>query len=278
MDAIEIVFFLCCRYNKEKVPSVKTIRYFSDGAASQYKNYKNLDNLIHSHSDFGVHAEWHFFATSHGKSPCDGIGGTVKRLAARASLQSCTTHHILTPQELYQWAEKYINGIKFFFVPQSQVERQRRSQEARFSKAKKVPGIRSHHCFVPTCTGQLRMYRISSDTTGTLAQDAQDLPSIQQYMPGQYIAAVYDQKWYVGSIVEYDEENQDILVSFMLQVGSTTSFKWPRRVDKCWVPIGHVLTVLTMPSTTSTGRQYTFEERNIIEVEKAFKIFSDEHF
>jgi hypothetical protein len=25
--------------------------------------------------DFGALAEWHFFATSHGKSACDGIGG-----------------------------------------------------------------------------------------------------------------------------------------------------------------------------------------------------------
>ena len=32
-------------------------------------------------------AERHLFATSHGKGPCDGIGGTVKRLATRASLQ-----------------------------------------------------------------------------------------------------------------------------------------------------------------------------------------------
>ena len=28
-----------------------------------------------------------FFANSHGKQPCDGIGGTVKRLTAKASLQ-----------------------------------------------------------------------------------------------------------------------------------------------------------------------------------------------
>ena len=28
-----------------------------------------------------------FFATSHGKNACDGVGGTIKRLAAHASLQ-----------------------------------------------------------------------------------------------------------------------------------------------------------------------------------------------
>jgi len=39
------------------------------------KNYKNMLNLC-----------WRFFATSHGKSVCDGIGGMVNRLSANASL------------------------------------------------------------------------------------------------------------------------------------------------------------------------------------------------
>ena len=39
------------------------------------------------HDDFGLDAEWIFFATSHGKSPCDGIGGFVKRYIAKRSLQ-----------------------------------------------------------------------------------------------------------------------------------------------------------------------------------------------
>ena len=53
--------------------------------AGQYKNCKNFLNLCHHESDFGLDAEWNFFATSHGKGPCDGVGGIVKRLAARAS-------------------------------------------------------------------------------------------------------------------------------------------------------------------------------------------------
>ena len=67
--------------------SFELIHYFSDGSAAQYKNFKNFMNLCHHYTDYGIRAEWNFFATSHGKSPCDGIGGTVKRLAARASLQ-----------------------------------------------------------------------------------------------------------------------------------------------------------------------------------------------
>jgi len=62
-------------------------KYFvSDGAAAQYKNRKNFVNLCQHEEDFGVAAEWHFSATSHGKVACDGVGGTVKGFAARASL------------------------------------------------------------------------------------------------------------------------------------------------------------------------------------------------
>jgi len=39
--------------------------------------------LCQHEEDFGVAAEWHFSATSHGKRACDGVGGTF---AARDSL------------------------------------------------------------------------------------------------------------------------------------------------------------------------------------------------
>ena len=62
----------------ERKPS--KIIYVSDGCAAQYKNRKNFINLCHHMEDFGVPAEWHFFATSHGKSAADGCASTLKRL------------------------------------------------------------------------------------------------------------------------------------------------------------------------------------------------------
>ena len=50
-------------------------------------------NLCHHKQDFGLDALWTFFATSHGKSPCDGIGGFVKRHVATRSLQSPLKYH-----------------------------------------------------------------------------------------------------------------------------------------------------------------------------------------
>ena len=39
-------------------------------------SYRNC-NLLHQEDDFKVHAEWNSLATSHGKSPCNGIGETL---------------------------------------------------------------------------------------------------------------------------------------------------------------------------------------------------------
>ena len=82
---------------KPTYPFIKKIIYFSDGTAAQYKNYKNFLNLLHHETDFSKRVEWHFFATLHGKNACDGVGGTIKRLAAYAILQRPTTDQILNP-------------------------------------------------------------------------------------------------------------------------------------------------------------------------------------
>ena len=67
--------------------------------------------------DFGIPAEWHFHATAHGKGPCEGIGGNLKRLAARASLQASSKDPILTADALYQWAKKTLVETLVFFSP-----------------------------------------------------------------------------------------------------------------------------------------------------------------
>jgi hypothetical protein len=64
---------------------LKKIAYFSDGSAgtTQYKNRKKLLNITCHNEDFGVPAEWHFFATSYGKSACDGVVWHSKKACSR---------------------------------------------------------------------------------------------------------------------------------------------------------------------------------------------------
>ena len=89
----------------------KKVFYFSDGCAGQYKNCKNFMNLCHHSVDFGLEAEWLFFATSHGKGPCDGVGGLLKRMATKASLQRPYQDQIQTPHQLYEFAKQNVPSL-----------------------------------------------------------------------------------------------------------------------------------------------------------------------
>ena len=99
---------------KEHLKHIKTITYFSDGCAQQYKNYKNFINLSYHETDFNISAKWAFFATSHGKSPYDGIGGTVKRLVKRACLQKRAV--ILNIVDFMHDCQHHIEGIAFMHL------------------------------------------------------------------------------------------------------------------------------------------------------------------
>ena len=59
---------------KADFPQLKIVEYWTDGAGSQYKNLNNFSNLYFLKEYFGLDARWNFFATSHGKGSCDGIG------------------------------------------------------------------------------------------------------------------------------------------------------------------------------------------------------------
>jgi hypothetical protein len=54
-------------YLKKTISPISKVLYFTDGCKAQYKNRKNFANLVNHQMDFGIEAEWHFFATAHGK-------------------------------------------------------------------------------------------------------------------------------------------------------------------------------------------------------------------
>jgi hypothetical protein len=79
------------------------------------------------------------FGTGHGKSPCDGVGGTVKRVIARMSLQRPVEGQILTVKQMHETASKNITGI------QEEVEATKSELEERFRNAENLPGTCSFH-------------------------------------------------------------------------------------------------------------------------------------
>ena len=96
--------------------SINNVQNFSDGCAGQYKTLRIFFNIGLHKKDFVVKCSWTFFATSHGKSPCDGVGGTIKRLVTNASLPRPGNQQILTAVDVFYFCQEKITGIKVFFL------------------------------------------------------------------------------------------------------------------------------------------------------------------
>ncbi len=237
--------------------------YFSDGAASQYKNRKNFLNLAWHQHDFGIPAEWHFFATSHGKGSCDGVGGTVKHLAAGASLQRPYADQLQTPLQLFSWAKESIPHVTFSFVGKEEIEDEARLLSARFENSITIHGTQKLHAILPVCgsTTQVavREYSASPNVKKVNVSRLFTREPLQWEDLNGYVTCKYDDQWWLAYILEKKEDTESVEISFLHPAGPSPSFTYPRRVDKLVVP-KHALLTKVEP-TTATGRTYTLTEK-----------------
>jgi hypothetical protein len=123
--------------------------HFSHGSAAQYKKRKSFLNLTLHEEHSGVLHEWHFFATSHGNCACDTLGGTVKRLAARASLRQPNTDQIMTTRQLFNWVQTNIQNMNFEFVTELEFIEEEIHLFERNSAAKPIYRTLKLHAFIP---------------------------------------------------------------------------------------------------------------------------------
>lgn len=241
---------------KENHPHIKKVIYFSDGAASQYKNKKNFINLSHHITDFDLIAEWHFFASCHGKNACDGVGGTTKREVTKASLQRPYSNQILTPLEMFEFCKQHIKGITFTYITDEEITHHHKSKLLdRFENCLKITGTRSFHCFIPVPDSSLIKCFVTSQTAEHEIHATTKAVQITLHTR-DYVACVYDDQWWLAEVNDISDQNKDVLVTFFHPAGPTTAFKKNEK-DNAWVPMDKILRKLSaLELTTTTGRTY----------------------
>lgn len=113
-------------------------------------------NLCLFQRDFNLLAVWHFFATSHGKSPCDALGGLFKRNARNWNMQHALTP-IDTAKKLYDYAVLIKDSkVHFIYCSRSEHENIEKSYRKRFNQAiRLVEGTQSFHSFTPVDEKQI---------------------------------------------------------------------------------------------------------------------------
>ena len=68
--------------------NVSTVHEWTDCAAGKYKDKYGFADLSMFSKEHGMPVIHNFFETSHGKGPCDGLGGIVKNKASKEVLSS----------------------------------------------------------------------------------------------------------------------------------------------------------------------------------------------
>ncbi|KAK3928964.1 Protein translocase subunit, partial [Frankliniella fusca] len=241
---------------KEHVPNLKHIYYFSDGAASQYKNRKNVTNLRMHFDDFGLTAEWHYFATSHGKGPCDGLGGTLKRHAARESLQKIKNQEKVTDApSFFRWAEKKfmkkdeekVGGgddeqeehaeleqeieqekearekktkVHVCYVSSENINMIKEKYRQRFSTCPAVDGIKSCHAVIPLSSNTVFFKQYSSSNNGFYSYfgPKNEVNFCDIY---GFVTVHHENDWRVGFVEERFENELEVEITLLEKINNT---------------------------------------------------------
>ena len=139
--------------------------------------------------------EWTFFATSHGKSPCDGVGGFAKCYVVKRSLQKHLHDQILSYQSMLDLCAREIPSITFFGVSQEEMVNVCADLEDRFAKSKTVPRKRSSHHFVSISYNKTA-HKLKSEDSKFLQFDFDkslteeiDIKNIKCF---SYVSCIYD--------------------------------------------------------------------------------------
>lgn len=261
---------------KSTIHNLDNVEYFSGGCAAQYKNRKSFYNLCKHKADFEVDAVWSFFATSHGKSPCDGIGGTVKRATAMESLRRPLNGQILNVEEMMSYCVKNLQKMKFINLLKDELDAMKAFLEHRFRLATTVKGTRAFHHFRPLSSTKLGAKRVSQDKQYVLEVEL-DEDSNQEHVlqteiiKNKFVCCVYDQNWYIGMVIEIDKPNNDALVEFMHPKGSSEFFHWPQNKDSCWTPFQHILCTIDVPCLFHNRGQYQLTKESALKVIQVWK-------
>ena len=205
----------------------------NDGYGEQYKNYKNFMTLCLHKQDFCLDAEWIFFPTSHGKSSCDRIGGSVKCHAAKRSFQKPMNYQILDYQAMPNVWEEEMRKIKFFGISKETMNEVHKSLEDWFSRGNTVPGTRSSHHFIPLSSFKVA-HKLSSEDefhAGTHDVNLSTTFELCDIRPITYVTCLFDSFWWVGLVTQVDVEQGDVKVQFMFLYGSGRTFDWPENED-----------------------------------------------
>lgn len=137
------------------LPDLAVVHYITDSPSSQYRN-KTVAAIVACHPFlFDITSTWSYLESGHGKGPCDGVGGAIKKLADNSVKRGKT---ITSVDEFVIVLASQETKMKMIRVTSKEVEQMRKL----VASWDVIPcnGIGSSHALVPV--GEVIMMKETS--------------------------------------------------------------------------------------------------------------------
>ena len=98
---------------------IQMVHYITDSPFSQYHNRLMSDAVANHKEFFGIEARWKYFESGHRKGPCDGIGGSVKRMAEQAGKHGTP---MADADDFFKWASETGGAVNYTWIGQEEYD------------------------------------------------------------------------------------------------------------------------------------------------------------
>lgn len=287
---------------KALLPELKVVHFISDSPSSQYRNRSMCSLVARFPSVFnGIEASWSWLESGHGKGPCDGIGGGIKKKADNLvksgkvitnTDEFCATIASAKPKlEILRVEAKEVNHCK---------------QVINTWKPPAVPGIGAAHTIVPVgpvmmirdtscfedccyeeggvfhprCYGwqatTLHVHQQIIDSLEDLNEDAIEEPVIEEptleehvieqtlFQQDTWLAVRYGKGWYIAKVLRVKEEEGMYEVTYMSRVKGE---KWKFGPKETGM-VDHDKIIRKMAEPQIKGKIHTFPAKDILAVKQ----------
>ncbi|OXA37878.1 hypothetical protein Fcan01_27325 [Folsomia candida] len=262
-------------------PFITKLIYVSDGTAAQYKNTHNLMNLLFHRDEYGLEAEWHFTATSHGKSECDAMSAVVK---SSIRLKSLKGQLITTPKSMFDVAVKEMTEpgrLEFIYVTKDNVTETKARLQPRYDLCKIIYGTRACHGFRPVDKTSLKMFKYSANEefkllhaykSNTEISGEEELAGVQLHLEtifkvGNYYAVRSGRFFQIGIMIQINNYEREGELLMMKRSGKNWVFPHPEKTEH--FNYEDILCQLQPPTRESIKSIYKFtKEDTVLATEK----------
>jgi hypothetical protein len=252
---------------KQILPQLSTIHYITDSPVSQYRN-KSITKIVANHSQYfpGVNSTWDYLEAGHGKGPCDGVGGAIKRYADIAVKKG---EIIGNGEDFFQWAKDKNEKMSCIYVSHADVSiAERMLHNATAVKGlSKCHSVRSYNGYIhirhmscynkcceetPSCAGwqktNLKVSQKQNDVASGCTQvnanvHENTVSNVPVYEVGCIVEASYNGKIYRGQIEEFNKEYQEYEIKF-LKKNRAGVYICPKTTWSTWVSDENIIKLI----------------------------------